>query len=230
MLLLICLHFELQLPRIPVCMKLLKHDVIPQTKNLSVTFEYPNILRQTTNGEDIYFEIQCSKSAQILFELESAEEVNTQLYCQIQPDFSPVSNIKSNNRRKARKVQSWSLNIIIYGPVSLEEPIGEFLSQRQMYLQDPSACDRVVPYRNPHIIPSESGEVVMTNALELSADRLEIERLNIAPDLLTQLMQDEKPLPETDAPPEIVTPLFRYSAKQSDPHSTNNSLATNGKL
>jgi hypothetical protein len=191
-------------------MRQLRSDTVSRTNNLSVAFEYPNILRQTTDDGGVSLEIQCSKSAQILSELEVAEEITTQLYCQMQPDTRPVSGAKSNNRRKARTAQLWSLNIVIYGPVALEETIGDYLSQRKMYLQDPLACDRIVPYRNPHIIQSESGEVVMTDALELSAGHLAIERLDTAPDLLAQLMQDEKPLPETDAPSEIVTPLFRY--------------------
>jgi len=101
------------------------------------------------------------------------------------------------------------LNIIIYGPPALEEPIGDYLSKRQMYLQDPLGCDQCVSYRNPHTIQSESEEAIMTDSFELSSGHLAIERLDVAPDLLAQLMQDEKPFPETDPPKDIITHLFR---------------------
>jgi SWI/SNF-related matrix-associated actin-dependent regulator of chromatin subfamily A3 len=180
----------------------------PHRRNPSVIFERPNTLRRTASNGTI-LEIKCSKTAQILSELELAEGISTQLYCHTQPVPHHASSAKSNSRRRARAEQSWTLNIIIYGPLALEEPIGDYLSQRQMYLQDPLGCNRCVPYRNPHIIQPESGEATMTDSFELSPDHLAIERLDVAPDILAQLMQDEKPLPETDSPKDIITPLFR---------------------
>ncbi|TVY35125.1 putative SWI/SNF-related matrix-associated actin-dependent regulator of chromatin subfamily A member 3-like [Lachnellula occidentalis] len=90
------------------------------------------------------------------------------------------------------------------------DPIGNYLSKRQMYLQDPLGCDRSVSYRNPHIIQPESGEVIMTDSFEISSNHLVVERLDVAPDLLAQLMQDEMPFPETDPPNDIVTCLFSH--------------------
>jgi hypothetical protein len=40
----------------------------------------------------------------------------------------------------------------------------------------------------------------------------EVERLNVGPDLLAQLMKDETPLLETDAPATVMTSLFQYVA------------------
>ncbi|TVY20853.1 putative SWI/SNF-related matrix-associated actin-dependent regulator of chromatin subfamily A member 3-like 1 [Lachnellula arida] len=198
------------LPLIPVRIKRARQDAIPQTKSLRVAFESPNTLRQSTGNEAVVLEIECSKTAQVLSELKLAEGISTQLYCQTRPVLRHAPSVKSNSKRRARAEQSWTLSIIIYGDSTLGDPIGDYLAQRQMYLQDPLGCDRSVPYRNPHIIQPESGEVIMTDSFESSSNHLGVERLDVAPDLLAQLMQDEKPFPETEPPKDIVTRLFSH--------------------
>jgi SWI/SNF-related matrix-associated actin-dependent regulator of chromatin subfamily A3 len=80
-----------------------------------------------------------------------------------------------------------------------------------MYLQDPLGCDRRVPYRNPHIMPPETGEILMTDPLRSLAGNLEIERLDVGPDLLAKLMaDDEAPLGETEATDIVTTKLYRF--------------------
>lgn len=78
-----------------------------------------------------------------------------------------------------------------------------------MYLQDPLGCEVSVPYRNPHIVTLDSDETVMSDSFDLAFENLEIERLEAGPDLLAQLMEDEVPLPETEAPDIVRTALFR---------------------
>ena len=77
-------------------------------------------------------------------------------------------------------------------------------------LDDPLCCDRRVLYRNSHIIQPEMGGEIMTDAIDSLIKNLEIERLEMGPDLLAQLMEDEIPLSETDAPTMIKTALFSY--------------------
>ncbi len=96
--------------------------------------------------------------------------------------------------------------------MDLEGVVGNFLTKRRMYLQDPLGCDRRGLYRKPHVIPPEKGEEVMSDSFEYSLGNLEIERLEVGPDLLEQLMEDDAPLPETDAPPIVITKLFPYVA------------------
>lgn len=103
---------------------------------------------------------------------------------------------------------AWVLNTIIYGPLAIEERLGEYLTKHKMYLQDPLSCDRCVPYRNPHII-MESDEVMTTDQFDSVPRVSEIERIDSGPDLLAQLMVDEVPLPETDGPGSVRTALFR---------------------
>ena len=78
-----------------------------------------------------------------------------------------------------------------------------------MYLQDPLGCERCVPYRNPHVIQPDSGDIVMTSSFNSALGSLEIKRLETGPDLLAQLMEDDIPLPETEAPDIVKTALFR---------------------
>jgi SWI/SNF-related matrix-associated actin-dependent regulator of chromatin subfamily A3 len=106
--------------------------------------------------------------------------------------------------------RSWFLNIIVYGPLVLEESIDAFFSQRHIYLHDPLGCDRLVVYRNPYIIQLEAGNEIMIDGIEASLGNLEIERLEIGPGLLEKLMEDEEPLAETEVPPIIQTALFPW--------------------
>jgi SWI/SNF-related matrix-associated actin-dependent regulator of chromatin subfamily A3 len=136
-------------------------------------------------------------------------EINTQLDCHSKLEFSLEGNTQQNGRRSGKPSLSWFLNIIIFGREGLEEKVGEYLSKRKMYLQDPIGCQRGVPYRNPHIIQPDSGETVMTTSFDSPLEDREIEQLEAGPDLLAQLMEDEISLPETDAPVIVKTDLFR---------------------
>jgi hypothetical protein len=48
----------------------------------------------------------------------------------------------------------------------------------------------------------------MTDGIEYPLGNLEVERLEVGPNLLEKLMEDEVPLLETEAPPIVRTPLF----------------------
>jgi SWI/SNF-related matrix-associated actin-dependent regulator of chromatin subfamily A3 len=161
----------------------------------------------TAEPNPILFEIPSDEASTILAELESAAEITTQIYCQL--EYDPHLIAKSKGKQRGNIPQSWVLNAIIYGPIVLEETVGDFLSKRRMYLQDPLGCDRDVLYRNPHILSPETEDTIMTSSLDSVQGNLEIERLEVGPDLLAQLMEDEDPLHETDAPTGVTTPLFR---------------------
>jgi SWI/SNF-related matrix-associated actin-dependent regulator of chromatin subfamily A3 len=153
------------------------------------------------------FEIASNEESAILAELESAVEISTQLYCHTVQEPQLFVNI--NGRRKAKTSKTWFVNVILYGDIALEEAVGNFLSKRRLYLQDPLGCNQNVLYRNPHLTYHGMDDIVMTNSLEYSPGMLEIESLEVGPDLLAQLMEDEDPLQETDAPAGVETELFR---------------------
>jgi len=50
----------------------------------------------------------------------------------------------------------------------------------------------------------------MADSFGSDSGNLEIERLEAGPDLLAELMKDEIPLPETEAPAIVKTALFPY--------------------
>jgi SWI/SNF-related matrix-associated actin-dependent regulator of chromatin subfamily A3 len=135
--------------------------------------------------------------------------IKTQLYCHSKLEFPLEGGSRQNGRRWGKPSQSWFLNIIIFGRECLGERLGEYLSKHKMYLQDPLGCERCVPYRNPHIIQPESCETLMTDSFDSAGGDIEIERLEAGPDLLAQLMEDDIPLPETEAPDIVKTALFR---------------------
>lgn len=136
--------------------------------------------------------------------MEAVAEIETQLYC-----HSKSGKPSTGKRRGRSRPQPWFLNIIIFGVEGLEDKVGVYLSKRKMYLQDPRSCERVVPYRNPHIIQPESGDTMMTKLVDPELWDLEVERLQVGPDLLAQLMEDEVPLLEAEAPDIVTTNLFR---------------------
>jgi SWI/SNF-related matrix-associated actin-dependent regulator of chromatin subfamily A3 len=175
--------------------------------SLNVVFEAPNILRHQQENARIVLEITSPIQAKIISELVAAADIECHLYCYKEPGQVPDEQTR---RQRGKEAQPWYLNAILYGPSGLEEAIGEFLSKNQMYLQDPLGCDRRVPYRNPHVIPPETGEILMTDPLRSLTRNLEIERLDVGPDLLAKLMQDEAPLAETEAPDIVTTELYRF--------------------
>jgi len=134
------------------------------------------------------------------------EDIDTQLYCHSNTVFQG-GNVPQG-RRRGRPLHSWALNAIIFGTEDLVEVIGELLSKYQMYLQDPVGCERSVLYRNPHLLSPESEEYVIADAFDSLLGNLEIEKLEAGPDLLAQLMEEELPLLETEAPAIVKTPLF----------------------
>ena len=177
---------------------------IKSSKSRAVVFEHPATLRTIDQSAQERFEVIDLTHLSILEQLEAVDGVETQLFCLAGGggrEHTPA-------RRRGKYVPSCSLNIIIYGPADLEDGIGQFLAQHQMYLQDPIGCERRVPYKNPHILPLEDEDVVMTDSVDNPLGNLGVELLEIGPDLLAELVKDEEVLSETEPPSVVTTPLF----------------------
>jgi SNF2 family DNA or RNA helicase len=179
----------------------------PHSKQSPLHFESPNTIVSFEEGQRAVSEIACPTSCRIIRELESFAGISTQFYCYSRLEL-PTS--KSNARRKGKPIESWFLNVIIYGIEELASVVGAFLTRHQKYLQDPLGCARNVVYQNPHLLSPDSDEVVMTCSFNSLPGNLEIERLEVGPDLLAQLMEDEIPLAETEAPPIVTATLFGH--------------------
>ncbi|KAH8749962.1 SNF2 family N-terminal domain-containing protein [Hyaloscypha finlandica] len=182
----------------------------PNSNHIPVEFQSPKYLPSKLDGGLNTFHIGCPKAIRILCELENVAEVTTQLYCHSELEGSLGGGVRHNGRHRGKPLKSWFLNIILFGRVNLEEKLGKYLSNHKMYLQDPRGCERCVPYRNPHIIQSDSGETVMTSSFVSTLGNLQIERLEAGPNLLTQLMVGVVILPETEAPDIVKTKLFKH--------------------
>lgn len=170
-------------------------------------FHPPNTLSLEPGSKSI-FKIPSSALSRIICEINKSVGIELQFYCTKDNDWSSGSAKKTRATAKTRHgTHKWLLNKILYGPASMGEPVGNFLSQHQAYLQDPVSYDRVVVYRNPHAMPSLTEEY--TEKSDRSPIALEIERLQIGHDLLALLMLDEPVLLETDPPESVKISLFR---------------------
>jgi SWI/SNF-related matrix-associated actin-dependent regulator of chromatin subfamily A3 len=142
-------------------------------------------------------------------ELNSVDDITMQLYCHSSLEFPHQSSSHALKSRTRRVCPTWSLNVILYGAAAVGNVISQYLSKNRIYLQDPVDCERDVLYRNPHII-LKGGEVVVTSSFKTPLTRIEIERFNVRPDLLAELMAEQTPLLEMEPPPSLTTKLFRY--------------------
>lgn len=59
-----------------------------------------------------------------------------------------------------------SLEIILYGPKNMADPVGMLMEECGYCLQDPYNCDRNVPYINPHRLSSMFYDPPMTQSIQ----------------------------------------------------------------
>lgn len=71
---------------------------------------------------------------------------------------------------KTANTEHINLNLVLYGPSQLFEPVGVFANKCGIYLQHPRHCDRDVPYRNPHCLSPENETGLSTSDLHLQLD------------------------------------------------------------
>ena len=105
-----------------------------------------------------------------------------------------------------------SLLIIVYGPSSLSDDLGEFFQSYDIYLQDPRGCELDVRYCNPHRLSSmDLPSCPLTSELTLQGTSLAAFNLEEAPqhpDLLA-ILNSQEDLPEAPQPDAIQTNLER---------------------
>ncbi|KAM0458644.1 hypothetical protein ACHAPV_006036 [Trichoderma viride] len=141
--------------------------------------------------------------------LQNEAELDLQLKCTF--DYSRSSGAgKRTSSRLPKYAMLCTISIIIYGPFEMLTDIGNFFQNCEMYLQDPSDCDRNVRYCNPHRLSSiELSSCPWTSDLEIHLNNLvEMKPLSPMPELLDVLESSEK-LPEAMQPDAIQTPLER---------------------
>jgi hypothetical protein len=145
---------------------------------------------------------------QIIQALEDAG-CTLQLHCQ----SSPVSSVEESIYQKSRRAGDeavTNLNIIIYGPALLSDPLGEWLLDNVLFLQDPINCEKDVMYKNPQLLREDDEEFITTFSLCSHLQNFDVEKMETRPDLF-ELLNTEHHLTETEAPPAVLTPLYRYT-------------------
>jgi SWI/SNF-related matrix-associated actin-dependent regulator of chromatin subfamily A3 len=173
-----------------------------------VVFKHPNELSAAVDGDSVSLEISSPPACKALGDMVLREEITLQLYCHLETGFQASHRAQGN--RKQRTAQLLFLRAIIYGRAEVGDAVGQFLSSKMLYLQDPINCDRDVIYQNPHNLSRPDKSPVMTGAFRYALENLEIERLDVGPGLLARLLEGEIPFQESAAPAGVVTSLCRY--------------------
>ena len=153
--------------------------------------------------------------SQIIRTLLSDTRIRLQIFCN--PNSikgnDPTRQNKSLKLRKCHKsATEVSLCVNIYGPPSLYEDVGSFMSKCKIFLQDPVNCDQNLEYRNPHRMPFPDGQVVFTQSMHnlyLTAPEEAIEEIAAPTDFLRDIELQEE-LEASETPDALLTELFPY--------------------
>lgn len=146
-------------------------------------------------------------------------KLELQVVCTLVDD-SPLKKTNASRGLQAlSRTKRSTLNIILYGPPDLAEPIFNFIQEcndnledeAKIYLQDPVGCDRNVPYYNPQRLPPldpfrQEFTLHLSRKIPLPINTGELQPL---PELL-ELLDSQEDLPEATQPPKISTTLKRY--------------------
>ncbi|ORY00157.1 SNF2 family N-terminal domain-domain-containing protein [Clohesyomyces aquaticus] len=111
---------------------------------------------------------------------ETLAELNADSEIELQLSLSKeTASSKSSNKRAF-----WSLEVILYGPKSRADNVGDFVADSGHYLQDPTGCNRNAPYFNPQRLASLDENLPMTFDLQQGQSYCVNEFARVAKDLL----------------------------------------------
>jgi SWI/SNF-related matrix-associated actin-dependent regulator of chromatin subfamily A3 len=145
--------------------------------------------------------------AGVLRLLSSEHGVELKLSCFPRTSSFPLRSV-SHGHDVASAAES--LSVIIYGPMTVYDEIGEFLQEIGMYLQDPQGCDRDVRYRNPHRLSGLDEDAPMTSELrKLQPQEKRAEELFQSPIDVFSDFETHTLLSETISPDCLATELYR---------------------
>lgn len=103
--------------------------------------------------------------------------------------------------------------VILYGKPSLFQNVGNLLSSKNIYLQQPLDYDKHTRYQNPHYYAKQQRSKVFVNQprfQDVSRTAEEVQR--DIDTVFDKLMETEALLPEKEASNVIVTPLYNLQA------------------
>jgi hypothetical protein len=151
------------------------------------------------------------RTAEILRAL-SVPDISLQLFTA--PKRTQKEWVRTQAKRKARTETFVSLSLIIYGSMELCESVGEFASECDIDLQDPTRPVRNVLYKNPHLLMEPEEPLVWTSTILNSTIVQEIDTV-VSQEFLTTLLSagflpENDVLEPTEDPEQIRTQLMRY--------------------
>jgi hypothetical protein len=104
----------------------------------------------------------------------------------------------------------FEFEVVVYGKPSLFQNVGNLLSSKNLYLQQPLEYDKTTRYQNPHYYIKhqrlKTGVFQQPRFQDVSKTPEEIQR--DIDSVFDKLMATEAKLPEKEAPEAIVTPLY----------------------
>jgi hypothetical protein len=107
---------------------------------------------------------------------------------------------------------------VLYGRPSLFQKVGDMLSSKNIYLQQPLEYDKSARYQNPHyhikLQRLKTGVLQPPRYQDISRTVEEIQR--DIDSVFDKIMASEAKLPEKEAPDVIVTPLYRPNRACAD--------------
>lgn len=144
-------------------------------------------------------QISCNRTIDLLRRLEDDGDVALEFYCRgVRPQLKRAA-------RRLAQVKEYELLVNVFGNEVLAEEFGVFFEKLVIYLQDPVACNRNVPYRNPHLL-AQDDKVVMTSSL---GPKPNVEIFVTPADIFDTLLYTGN-LPEAECPTMLRTPLLTH--------------------
>ena len=190
------------------------------SKDLQVRLSSDNkLFRLDATHEVELGEVQ-SRTAEMLRAL-SVPDISLQLFTT--PKRTQKEWVRTQAKRKTRTETFVSLSLIIYGSMELCESVGEFASECDIDLQDPTRPVRNVLYKNPHLLMEPEDPLVLTSTILNTTIVPEIDTAVLQESLRTLLsagfLPENDVLEETENPDQINSQLTRYYSTSIENYS-----------
>lgn len=152
------------------------------------------------HGKNPVGSIQDRHNLESVQQMQCQSSLRLQMYCQSQPGII--------SRTQAPKIAhaQCSLSVIIYGPGTTFDIVGDYLQACGLYLQDPEHCDYNTPYKNPHCLASPGEYNLKTSSLQVPPSTVESAH---DPSCIFDGLSGMTQLDETETPVILKTPLER---------------------
>ena len=94
---------------------------------------------------------------------------------------------KPRQSKDESNTTTYALSVVLYGPRSALDVVGDWLDYIGLYLQTPSYCTKDVPYCNPHRMTQPSARVIMTSQLSGSLEQTRLDSYDSASTDLSEI-------------------------------------------